>query len=277
MIRTKNWFMGLGLLAAMAFAGVAFAATPKNMEHGGMQGNAQNGTQHSGMQGSAPKGMDHGGMQGNAPKGMQHGGMQGSGKGAPMAHNGTMNMPMMQGMMGNMMDDMKAGKMMPCMMKGCMMQTAMNDSMRQNKTFSDKAFLSAMIPHHEAAVEMAKAVLKDGKDPQVKQWAEGVIAAQNAEITQMQAWLKALGGNDDQAASMMQDSMHSMMTTPMYPDADKNFVAMMIGHHASAVEISVAAVLASQDEKVVTLANSIAQAQLNEIIAYRAWLKAKGE
>ena len=276
MIRFKNWLLGLGLLAAMAFAGVAFAATQNAMEHGGMQGSAPKGMEHGGMQGSAPKGMEHGGMQGSAPKGMEHGGMQGSGKAAPMMHNGTMNMPMMQGMMGTMMNDMKSGKMMNGMMKGCMMQTAMNDAMRQNKTFSDKAFLSAMIPHHEAAVEMAKAVLKDGKDPQVKQWAEGVIAAQNAEITQMQAWLKALGGNDAQAASVMQDSMHSMMATPMYPDADRNFVAMMIGHHASAVEMSVAAVLASQDEKVVALANSIAQAQLNEIIAYRAWLKTKG-
>ena len=150
MIRFKNWLLGLGLLAAMAFAGVAFAATQNAMEHGGMQG-------------SAPKGMEHGGMQGSAPKGMEHGGMQGSGKAAPMMHNGTMNMPMMQGMMGTMMNDMKSGKMMNGMMKGCMMQTAMNDAMRQNKTFSDKAFLSAMIPHHEAAVEMAKAVLKDGK------------------------------------------------------------------------------------------------------------------
>ena len=237
MIRTKNWLLGLGLLATVAFAGVAYAATQNGMDHGGMQGN---------------------------------------GKGMSMSHNGTMNMPMMQGMMGNMMNDMKAGKMMDGMMKGCMMQTSMNDSMRQNKTFSDKAFLSAMIPHHEAAVEMAIVVLKNGKDPQVKKWAEAVIAAQNAEITQMSDWLKALGGNDDQAARLMQDSMHGMMTTPMYEDADRNFVAMMISHHASAVEMSAAAVLASQDTKVVTLANNIAQAQLNEIIEYRAWLKAKG-
>ena len=248
MIRTKNWLLGLGLLATMAVSGVAFAATQNGMEHGGMQG-------------SAPKGMEHGGMQGSAPKGMEHGGM---------------NMPMMQGMMGTMMNDMKAGKMMDGSLKCSMVLTAMNDAMRQDKTFSDKAFLSAMIPHHEAAVEMAKVVLKEGQDSQVKQWAEAVIAAQNAEITQMQAWLKALGGTDAQAARLMQDSMHGMMTTPMYPDADRNFVAMMIGHHASAVEMSVAAVLASQDEKIVTLANSIAQAQLNEIIAYRAWLKAKG-
>ncbi len=246
MIRTKNWLLGLALLATVAFAGVAFAATQKGMDHGGMQGNA------------------HGGMDGMG------------GMGDSMPHNGSMSTPMMQGMMGSMMNDVKSGKMMDGSLKGGMVLTAMNDAMRQEKTFSDRAFLSAMIPHHQAAVEMAKVVLQSGKDPQVKKWAEAVIAAQNAEITQMTAWLKPLGGNDDQAARQMQDSMHGMMTTPMYQDADRNFVAMMIGHHASAVEMSVSAVLASQDPKVVTLANNIAQAQLNEIIEYRAWLKAKG-
>lgn len=268
MIRTKNWLLGLALLVTMAFTGAAFATTQNGMEHGAMQ----NGMKHESMQGSTKSGMNHGNMQGS-----DHGKSSMGDKGKSLGHNGTMNMPMMHGMMGTMMHDMKDGKMMDGMMKGCMMQRAMNESMRQDKTFSDKAFLSAMIPHHEAAVEMAKSVLQNGKDPQVKQWAEAVIAVQKAEITQMQGWLAALGGNDENSARLMQESMHSMMTTPMSPDADKNFVAMMIGHHASAVEMSVAAVLASQNEKIISLANSIAQAQLNEIIEYRAWLKATGE
>ena len=148
-------------------------------------------------------------------------------------------------------------------------------SMNQSKVYSDKAFLSAMIPHHQAAIEMADAVLKIGKDPQVKKWAQAVKAAQAPEIKEMTAWLTAMGGEDPQAAAMMQESMHSMMTTPMSADPDVNFVTMMISHHASAVEMSVPAVVSSKDAKITKLANAIITSQLKEINEYKGWLAKK--
>lgn len=58
----------------------------------------------------------------------------------------------------------------------------------------DVAFVKGMIPHHQGAIDMAKAVLRHGKDAQVKTWAEQIIAAQEKEIAEMQEWLKAHGG-----------------------------------------------------------------------------------
>ncbi len=52
----------------------------------------------------------------------------------------------------------------------------------------DKAFLSEMIVHHQGAVDMAQAVLKDGKHPELKQMAEAIVAAQTKEIAQMKSW-----------------------------------------------------------------------------------------
>lgn len=58
----------------------------------------------------------------------------------------------------------------------------------------DKDFVMMMIPHHQAAVDMAKVVLEAGKDPEVRKMAEGVISAQEEEIKWMKQWLEMHGG-----------------------------------------------------------------------------------
>lgn len=56
---------------------------------------------------------------------------------------------------------------------------------------ADVDFARGMIPHHQAAIDMAKIELANGKDPEMRKMAEAVIAAQEAEIKQMQDWLAA--------------------------------------------------------------------------------------
>jgi uncharacterized protein (DUF305 family) len=58
---------------------------------------------------------------------------------------------------------------------------------------ADVDFVKGMVPHHQGAVEMAKIVLKHGKDPALKKLASEIVAAQDKEIAFMQAWLKAKG------------------------------------------------------------------------------------
>ncbi len=54
----------------------------------------------------------------------------------------------------------------------------------------DVAFVCSMIPHHRGAIEMAQAELAGGDDPFARELAERIIAAQEAEIAEMLAWLE---------------------------------------------------------------------------------------
>ena len=52
----------------------------------------------------------------------------------------------------------------------------------------DKAFLSAMIAHHEGAIEMAKLAKANAKHDEIKNMADDIMTAQSKEIDMMQTW-----------------------------------------------------------------------------------------
>lgn len=53
----------------------------------------------------------------------------------------------------------------------------------------DKAFLQEMIVHHEGAIDMAEALLKNTKRPELVKLGNDIIAAQTSEVSMMQKWL----------------------------------------------------------------------------------------
>ena len=50
-------------------------------------------------------------------------------------------------------------------------------------------FATMMMPHHNGAIDMAKAELTYGKDPVMRRLAEEIIVDQQSEIQAMQLWL----------------------------------------------------------------------------------------
>jgi uncharacterized protein (DUF305 family) len=60
---------------------------------------------------------------------------------------------------------------------------------------SDVDFVRLMLPHHQAAIDMAKTQLLYGKDPQLRRLAQEIITDQQSEIELMQLWLRQQHGN----------------------------------------------------------------------------------
>ena len=54
----------------------------------------------------------------------------------------------------------------------------------------DVDFVRLMLPHHQAAVDMARTQLLYGKDPQMRALAQKILRDQQSEMAQMQGWLK---------------------------------------------------------------------------------------
>jgi len=68
---------------------------------------------------------------------------------------------------------------------------AMHSEMAAGMTATDidVAFVCGMIPHHQGAIDMARAELQYGKDEWVRGMAQKVIDAQEQEIADMLKWL----------------------------------------------------------------------------------------
>src|SRR5215211_2093769 len=63
-------------------------------------------------------------------------------------------------------------------------------AMLRGKRPFDRAFVEEMVPHHEGAIAMARVVLKETRDPELRKLAQGIIRAQEREISEMNAFRK---------------------------------------------------------------------------------------
>lgn len=153
----------------------------------------------------------------------------------------------------------------------------------------DLRFVDAMIPHHEGAVVMAKAVLEKSQRPELRKLAQEIINAQNQEIMQMQQWRKAWypKASDKPMAwhkemnHMMEMSAEQMAAMRMDVDLgnadvefDLRFIEAMIPHHEGALVMAKDALAKSKRTEITNLSKEIIASQQAEIEQMKQWRKA---
>ena len=144
---------------------------------------------------------------------------------------------------------------------------------------ADYDFASMMIPHHQGAVAMAEDVVKSGKSAELIAFSKNVIIAQQKEIAMLKDFLTTASQRPSANAEAFKKALDASMVPMMdgmgkvklTNDIDKDFVALMIPHHQSAVNMAKAYLPFATDQKFKLLAQQIIQAQEDEI----KWLKAQ--
>ncbi len=143
----------------------------------------------------------------------------------------------------------------------------------------DRAFIDAMVPHHESAIAMARDAKEAGlSQPDLVKVADDILATQQAEIDEMKGWRAEWFGSPDidpDGASALGMS-ESEMGMQHDPDALKNstdvntdFAQMMITHHQGAIEMAKLADDRAEHDEIKDLADAIISAQEREIDVMR--------
>ncbi|MGL4721958.1 MAG: DUF305 domain-containing protein [Desulfovibrionaceae bacterium] len=70
-----------------------------------------------------------------------------------------------------------------------MMHSMHNDMMVKPSGNDQLDYLRQMIPHHQGAIDMSRAILKVAKDPELIKLANAIIVEQEKEIAQMKAMI----------------------------------------------------------------------------------------
>ena len=139
----------------------------------------------------------------------------------------------------------------------------------------DQTFIDAMVPHHQAAVDMAKIAQRKAEHPELKALADAIVADQDREIAQMKGWRKAWYGSDTIPPGGGGHQMGGMDTDLKQLEAgqpfDKAFIVAMIPHHESAIEMAREAQTKAKHGEIKTLAGDIIAAQQREIDQMKAW------
>lgn len=148
----------------------------------------------------------------------------------------------------------------------------MNHAQSHGASF-DQAFLSEMVGHHQSAIEMAQIAVERAEHPELKQLAQNIVQAQQAEQAQMQNWLKQWYGDSAgemggmQMGGMDSESKNLRTARPF----DQAFIDAMIPHHQSAIREAQGALAQAEHDDVRELARNIIARQQPEIAEMQAW------
>jgi uncharacterized protein (DUF305 family) len=147
----------------------------------------------------------------------------------------------------------------------------------ENGKYSDKAFIDAMVPHHQGAIEMARVALRNAEHEEIQELSRNIVSTQQSEIEELKSIKQEEFGTSSVPMEMSMEQMRGMGMM-MDPQSlaeenpfDEAFIDAMIPHHQSAIEMAEVANEKSKNPRIKELAQNITSAQKREIEQMKGW------
>src|SRR5215213_7107202 len=147
----------------------------------------------------------------------------------------------------------------------------------ENGEYSDRAFIDAMVPHHQGAIAMAEVALKNAEHEEIKELSRNIVSTQQSEIEELKSIKKEEFGTSNVPMEMSPEQMRGMgmMMDPQRLSKrepfDEAFIGAMIPHHRSAIQMAKVAYEKSENARIKELARNIVSAQKREIEQMQRW------
>lgn len=137
----------------------------------------------------------------------------------------------------------------------------------------DAAFLRALIPVDEEAVEVSMAATLNADHSELLQWNQVLIDRKNGQVRQMLGWLKAMGASQGKRNAGVVSAPVKRMRSLKDAALEKAYLPMMASHlEQSRAIASVAASKASRPE-IRAFAQRIVKVEVGESSMLRSWMK----
>lgn len=153
----------------------------------------------------------------------------------------------------------------------------------------DQDYAMMMKSHHKGAVDMSQFEITNGKDETLKKMARKIAEKQKAEIKELETIIASLNKapknydpekKETGFAKVMDENMRMMMDMSKMDTSmatDQQFVAMMIPHHQSAVQMAEGFLKHGKDPKLIDMAKKMIVSQNKETDAFKSWMDAHKE
>ena len=151
--------------------------------------------------------------------------------------------------------------------------TASTPASTQSAQNFEVKFMTGMIDHHQMAIEMAEICLQKATHEELKAMCRNIIAAQSAEIEEMQSWLQDWYGISYEPMMKRGDEqMLERLSSMSGAEFEIMFMEMMIMHHERAIKEAQQCLAKAWHPDLRQLCEDIIAAQSAEIAQLRTWL-----
>jgi uncharacterized protein (DUF305 family) len=136
----------------------------------------------------------------------------------------------------------------------------------------DVAFMRALIPLHEEAVEIALAATLNADHSELLQWNQVMIDRKSGQVRQMLAWLQAAGAAPGRRNANVVTAPVKTVRSLKGAALEKVYLPMMAAHLEQSVALARLAVAKASHPAVRAMAQRIVDTEKREAAMLRAWL-----